>query len=114
VSIPAVIYITPIGYLCTCGDVIHDRPGRRNTITGAEASRQAHLHAEHYHQFLGETVTIIDYRTQPSKDEVKQALEFAWDAGAEDVAYHEGYKPNRPQPKKQTTDRLLINIWNEE
>ena len=105
------IYVTPIGYICTCDDVFHNTRMSRIAITGAEARRQADLHAEHYHRFCGDSMTIVDYRQRPTKGEVKQALEFAWEAGMEDTCFHEGLDGNLPHPKDETVDGLLNNIW---
>lgn len=52
------IYITPTGYMCTCGGVVI-------TITGAQAARMAYDHRDHAH-FGNKDVVITDYRVAPN------------------------------------------------
>lgn len=54
------LYVTPIGYICECGDVVK-LPYRTRYGEQADASdinRQAELHKVHYHEFCRDTVTI--------------------------------------------------------
>ncbi len=52
-----IIYVTPAGFVCTCGVAVH-------TITGAQASHQAYVHSQYRPDHINplSTAKIIDYR----------------------------------------------------
>lgn len=55
------LYVTPIGYICECGDVVK-LPFRTRDGSPADAGSikyQAILHKTHYHEFLQNPVTKL-------------------------------------------------------
>jgi hypothetical protein len=54
------VYITPAGYICTCGVCVA-------TVTGAAAARMAYKHKEHAHSQFPDMKTI-DYRIPKLKE----------------------------------------------
>lgn len=59
------IYMTPNGYICDCADIV-TKWGRRDHQPRDldELMRQAESHKVHYHELLGDTVTIHTFKKE--------------------------------------------------
>lgn len=55
------LYITPLGYICSCGDVI---TLGRTVKDLADVKLQAEKHVAYYHAFLNQPTTVYQYQPE--------------------------------------------------